>query len=98
MEIVAGIGSVLGLVIFFTLQAKKQKAMRGKILEILADGERKLPDIVTGLGMKDGFYNRGKAMNTIQMMVTSGELYQTEPPGTTIKNRLDVLSFGIKKS
>ena len=46
--------------------------------------------------MKDGLVNRGKIMTIINPLVASKELIQEEPPGTTARNRLEVLKFSLK--
>ncbi len=87
----------IGLAIFFVRQSRQNATLGAKLREQLATAESlALPELVTRIGMKDGFMNRGKVINALGPMVSSGEVIQEEPPGTTVKNRLDVLRFRLK--
>jgi len=96
IEIASGVGVAIGLAIVATRQ-KKQAAVAGpQIVAALREaGSLTLPELVVRLGLKDGFLSRGKVMNLVNPMVANGELVQSEPPGTTMKNRLEVLTFRL---
>lgn len=99
LVIAPGVGVTIGLAIHFARQRKRAAAFGDKILGELRSVESlSLPELVTKMGMKDGFLNRGKLINILNPMVASGQLLQEEPPGTTMKNRLSVLRFRIPKA
>jgi len=92
------IGIGIGFLIFHRRKSRADAPNKEKILAMLQEhGSLALPEIVTSLGLKDGLINRGKIMSIINPLVASGELAQEEPPGTTVRNRLEVLRFSIKK-
>jgi hypothetical protein len=96
--IAAGAGIGLGMTIHFSRQRRAAKGLAEKIRAELARSESvSLPDLVTRIGLRDGFMSRGKVMNAINPLVAAGEILQEEPPGTTIRNRLDVLRFRLRR-
>lgn len=97
VSLAVGIGIFLGLVIHFARQKRLSKSIGEKIRRELAAVESlTLPELVTRVGLRDGFLSRGKVMNVLNPMVASGELSQEEPPGTTMKTRLGVLRFRLR--
>lgn len=93
---VVGVGA--GLAVHFARQSKIDKELAGRIrAELNAAESLTLPELVTRLGMKDGFYSRGKLMGAINPLVAAGEITQEEPPGTTVQTRLSVLRFRLKR-
>ncbi len=96
--IASGVGVTVGLLIHSMRQRKQAATFGEKILTELRGAESlTLPELVTKMGMSDGFLNRGKLMNVLNPLVASGQILQTEPPGTTMKNRLSVLTFSLPK-
>lgn len=94
----AGLGIAVGLAIHFTRQKRLADDLGTKIRAELTRSEfLSLPELVTRVGLKDGFLSRGKLMNALQPMVAAGEVIQEEPPGTTVGNRLQVLQFRMPK-
>jgi hypothetical protein len=95
--VVGSVGGVgIGLGIYLALQRRRSANVGEKVRTELAGAKSlSLPELVTKLGMRDGFYNRGKVLNVLNPMVARGELLQEEPPGTTFKNRLSVLRFRL---
>lgn len=90
--VVAGIGVAIGIGIFTARQGKAAKVAEPQILAALEEaGTLTLPELV----VKDGFMNRGKVVNLLNPMVARGVLVQTEPPGTTVRNRLSVLRYSL---
>jgi len=99
MIIGAVVGAVVGMLYFGAMQAKRGREWGAKIVQALSSAESlALPELVTRLGLEDGFVNRGKVMAVINPMVARGELIQEEPPGTTVKNRLEVLRFRLNRT
>jgi Mg2+/citrate symporter len=97
VSIAASLGVAIGLLIHFKRQAKMNESILEKVHAVLASGAIKtLPELVLAAGMKDGFLSRGKMMNALNPLVASGELVQEEPAGTTMANRLSVLTFRSK--
>lgn len=97
LVIAPGLGVGIGLAIHFARQRSMNAKLTTKILSELSKNESlTLPELVTRAGLRDGFLNRGKLMNAINPMVSSGQLSQEEPPGTTMKNRLSVLRFRLR--
>lgn len=93
-----GIGVAIGLGIHLARQRRQNEQLHAKILaELNKEGSLTLPELVTRCGMRDGFLNRGKLISALNPLVASGQLTQEEPPGTTMKNRLSVLRFRLKK-
>ena len=91
------VGVAIGLGIHFARQRRFSAVMIDKIRVALADVDSlALPELVTRVGLRDGFLGRGKLMNVIHPMVASGELLQEEPPGTTMRTRLGVLRFRLR--
>lgn len=98
VAVAAGVGVAVGLGIHFARTSKKNAAMAERIREELRGAESiALPDLVTRLGLPDGFMSRGKVMAVLNPMVAAGEVLQEEPPGTTVKDRLSVLRFRLKR-
>jgi len=98
VAIAGGVGVALGLGIFLARQAKQNAKLREEIRAQLGrEATVSLPELVTRLGMKDGLMARGKVMNAINMMVASKDVVVEEPPGTTVSNRLSVLTFRLAK-
>ena len=96
MAVAVGIGA--GLAVHFSRQAKISKGFADRIRAELRGAESlTLPELVTRLGLKDGFHSRGKLMGALNPMVAAGEVTQEEPPGTTMKDRLSVLRFRLVK-
>lgn len=96
ISIASGVGIVIGLSIHFMRQRQQGAILGEKILkELRGTDSLALPELVTRVGMRDGFINRGKIINVLNPMVASGQVLQEEPPGTTIKNRLSVLRFRL---
>lgn len=94
--VVAGIGVAIGIGIFSARQGKAAKVAEPQILAALQEsGTLTLPELVVKLGMKDGFVSRGKVVTLLNPMVERGVLVQTEPPGTTMKDRLSVLRYSL---
>ncbi|MEO6954017.1 MAG: hypothetical protein ABI321_19600 [Polyangia bacterium] len=94
--IATGVSVGIGLAIVFYRQHKESTAALPRIMEALREsGSLTLPELVVKLGMKDGFMNRGKVVNLLNPVVARGELVQTEPPGTTMKDRLSVMRFSV---
>jgi hypothetical protein len=97
MEFIISIGTSLGvaigLFIHFRRQAKTSKAILEKVHAALTAEAKTLPELVLAAGLKDGFMSRGKLMTVLNPLVASGELIQEEPAGTTIANRLSMLTF-----
>ncbi len=92
------VGIVVGLLYFGRMQAQRGREWGAKITQALSSAESlALPELVTRLGLEDGFVSRGKVMAVINPMVARGELLQEEPPGTTVANRLSVLRFRLRK-
>jgi hypothetical protein len=97
LKLAPAVGVALGLAIFFARQRRTAATMAEKVRAALqTEDSLSLPEIVTRVGLTDGFMNRGKVVNLLNPMVTSGELLQEEPPGTTFKNRLSVLRFRLR--
>jgi hypothetical protein len=97
LKVAPAVGVVIGLGIYSARQKRAAAAMSEKIrAELSGVDSLALPELVTRLGFKDGFYNRGKVMNVINPMVTAGEILSEEPPGTTIADRLSVLRFRLR--
>jgi hypothetical protein len=93
-----GIGVGIGLAIHFARQRKQNEQLHTRILAELSKEESlSLPELVSRCGMRDGFLNRGKLLNALNPLVASGQLAQEEPPGTTMKNRLSVMRFRLKR-
>jgi hypothetical protein len=98
LPLATGIGVGLGVVIHFARQRRLSAALGEKIFAALREEESlALPDLVTRVGMRDGFLNRGKVINVINPFVASGQILQDEPPGTTVRNRLSVLRFRLAR-
>jgi hypothetical protein len=93
--IASGVGVAIGLGIFYARQNKKAAVAGPQIMEALREGSLTLPELVVRLGMKDGFVSRGKVVTLLNPMVARGELVQTEPAGTTMKDRLSVMRFAL---
>ena len=99
LSIAPVIGVGIGLAIFFARQRRNSSVLGEKIRAELASAKPNaivLPELVTRVGLQDGFLSRGKVMNVLNPLVASGEVVQEEPPGTTIQNRLKVLRFRIR--
>jgi hypothetical protein len=96
LRIAPAIGIAIGLGIYYARQGKVADDFEAKIRAELAGVDSlALPELVTRVGLKDGFMSRGKLMNVLNPMVASGELVQEEPPGTTMKDRLGVIRFRL---
>lgn len=94
--VASGVGVTIGLSIHFMRQRRQAAVLGEKILaELRAVESMALPDLVTKMGMRDGFINRGKLIQVLGPMVSKGLLVQEEPPGTTVKNRLSVMRFRL---
>lgn len=94
--VASGVGITIGLSIHFMRQRRQAAVLGEKILaELQAVESMALPELVTKVGMRDGFINRGKLIQVLGPMVSKGLLVQEEPPGTTIKNRLSVMRFRL---
>ncbi|MFI5298354.1 MAG: hypothetical protein ACHREM_09670 [Polyangiales bacterium] len=94
LTIAPAVGVSVGLAIHFARQQRIAAGLGDKVRTALATVDSlTLPELVTRVGLSDGFINRGKLMNVLAPMVAAGELTQEEPPGTTIKTRLSVLRF-----
>jgi hypothetical protein len=90
---------VVGLLVFGRMQARRAREWGARITQALSEPESlALPQLVTKLGLEDGFISRGKVMAVINPMVARGELRQEEPPGTTMANRLQVLRFRLNRA
>jgi hypothetical protein len=93
MEFIISIGTSLGvaigLFIHFRRQAKTSKAILEKVHAALTAEAKTLPELVLAAGLM----SRGKLMTVLNPLVASGELIQEEPAGTTIANRLSMLTF-----
>ncbi len=97
--IASGVGVTVGLLIHSMRQRKQAATLGEKVLaELRAAESLTLPELVVKMGLSDGFMNRGKMMNVLNPLVASGQVLQTEPPGTTMKNRLSVLTFSLRKT
>lgn len=91
------IAVVFGLGIYVVRQNRKSIQMATKIREELGRVDSMtLPDLVEKLGLKDGFFNRGRVISTLNPMVAAGEVLQEEPEGTTIANRIVSLRFRLR--
>ena len=94
--IASGIGVAIGMAIVAMRNNKKAAVAEPQIVAALKEkGSLTLPELVVMLGLKDGFMSRGKVVNILNPLVAKGLLVQTEPPGTTMKNRLSVLTFRL---
>ncbi len=94
--VASGVGITIGLSIHFMRQRRQAAVLGEKILaELQAVESMALPELVTKVGMRDGFINRGKLIQVLGPMVSKGLLVQEEPPGTTVKNRLSVMRFRL---
>jgi hypothetical protein len=97
LKIAPVVGVIIGMGIYQARQRTVATNMAEKIRNELASADSlSLPELVTRLGFKDGFINRGKVVNVLNPMVMSGELDKEEPPGTTMKNRLSVMRFRLR--
>ena len=96
LKIAPVIGVAVGMAIHFRRQQRLAEVMGAKIRDALFGVESlSLPELVVRCGLRDGFYNRGKLINVLNPMVTSGELVQETPPEATIKTRLGLLRFRL---
>jgi hypothetical protein len=96
LSIAPVVGVVIGMGIYTAAQRKKSAVLGEKILmELRAHESLTLPELVTKMGMSDGFINRGKLVNVLNPMVIAGQVTRAEPPGTTVKNRLSVVRYRL---
>lgn len=94
------IGATSGIAVTLALfvLARRGKKLEPLIYEQLsqAGGTLSLPELVTRLGFKDSFINRGKVIQAIAPMVQRGEVIEEDAPNATIKNRLELKKFRLK--
>ncbi len=99
LKVAPVVGVAIGLAMYRARQSRVAGGMSDRIRKELAGVDSlSLPDLVTRLGMRDGFMSRGKVMTIINPMVAAGEVVQEEPPGTTVKTRLGVLRFRLARN
>jgi hypothetical protein len=92
--IVSGIAVALALAVASRRGQKLEPVIRDALTA--AGGELLLPELVTRIGLKDSFMNRGKVIQAIAPMVQRGEVIEQDDPSATVKNRLDLKKFRLK--
>jgi hypothetical protein len=94
IAIVSGIGVALALAIASRRGQKLEPRIREELTA--AGGVLLLPELVTRIGLKDSFINRGKVIQAIAPMVQRGEVIEEDDPSATVKTRLDLKKLRLK--
>lgn len=91
------VGAVTASVAVFVASRRGAK-LEPKIVEELqkAGGSLRLPALVTAVGLKDSFINRGKLIQAIAPLVRSGAVLEEDDPAATARTRLELKTFKLK--
>jgi hypothetical protein len=102
MESVSTVAAAVGVAVGMGLVALRARGSAGGLggrvrAELAKVDSASLPELAARLGMSDGFMSRGKLMQELQPMVSAGEVLQDEPAGTTVRDRLAVVRFRLRR-
>lgn len=97
-SLLIGIVSGIAVALALSVVARRGEKLAPKIRAELAaaGGTLLLPELVTRVGLKDSFLNRGKLIQAIAPMIQAGEIIEEDDPNATVKTRLDLKRFSLR--